>query len=671
MKRFGSGLAVLLLWYAATVCMAAPAARAASDAAAGGAVPTARLEPVVVTAGRVEEKIRTVTRAVTVVPQEDIRKNQYQELGDLLRNYGIQTDSYAPGNGLSGITIRGMRSDLMGDDMKGGVLILIDGRRAGTSNLSMIPLVNVERIEIMRGPASVQYGASAIGGVVNIITKRGKATPSAALEAGYGSWDMARALGEGAGAYGPFDFSGGVTYNRANDYKTGSGQRYYNTGYDHIVGYSANLGYNFLDQHRIGLVFEGVDGNDMGSPNNIKENDHNSYTNRYNNALDLTYDGGHKDTGLSWKGRYYHGNQYYRYNAPDPYFPYMTKTETEYQGAQAQLSFTKSFLTLTGGLDWVKQEARTPAEMARDADSTHNNGAGFILAKLAFLDDSLIFSGGLRYDYYKLTLNGEDSDFNHTTPSVGAAYSPLSWLTFRANYGESYRVPTTQEMLGYDSGGWGPNYIGNDNLKPEKGLGWDAGFDINYKALKLGATYFETDYRDKIAARSTSSGAMQYYNMSGSTTYRGIEGQASFDIGQVFDWSFALRPYVNMTYLFKYENNEGLKVPNVSNMDLTYGVNFNHPGIGLNVDLRATYYGHRHEVDYTNWGTNPDYGNTVRRGGETVADLFVTQTLHKWDGAGTLSIKGEIRNIFDVNYETYKDYTMPGRSFWIGLRYDY
>ncbi len=647
----------------------APAAFAAESAAKQE---PAKLEPVVVTAGRVAEKPTSVTQAMTVIPQEEIKKNQYQNLGGLLRNYGIQVDAYSPNDAAAGVTMRGMRSSVFGDDLQGGVLVLVDGRRTGTSNVGMIPLVNVERIEIIRGPASVQYGSSAVGGVINIITRRGTKDPSATAEAGYGSWDTVRALGEGAWAYGPVDFSGGVTYSSANDYKTGDNRRYPNTGFDRIVGYSFNTGLSFLDEHRIGFSLHGVDGNDMGSSGDFQNLTREAYTNRYNRSVDVTYDGGYKDAGLDWKARYYHGDMYYRFTDPG-YNPMWgksnSKTQTEYQGAQGQVSFSKSFLTLTGGGDWQKYGTRILADYNLETQaSTYDVGAGFILAKLAFWDDLLILSGGLRYDKYYVKTNGEETDFGHTTPSVGVAVNPLQWLTFRGNYGESYRVPDAQALLGFNGGMYG-RYIGNSDLEPETGQGWDAGFDIHHKSLKLGLTYFWTNYKDKILTRSTPSYDYEYYNVSGTVKYRGLEAQASYDVGEFFGWSFMLRPYVNMTYLLKYEDKQGNRVPNVNNMDLTYGLQFNHPGIGLDVDLRATYYGHRKEQDYIMG--SPTYGETVNRGGETVVDLFVTQTLHKWDGAGTLSLKGEVRNMFNVNYEAYMGYPLPGASYWLGLRYDY
>ncbi len=629
----------------------------------------AQLETVVVTAGRVAEKPTAVPQAMTVIPQEEIKKHQYQDLGGLLRNYGIQVDSYSPNQASSGITMRGMRSNLFGNDLQGGVLVLVDGRRAGTSNISLIPTVNVERVEIIRGPAAAQYGSSAIGGVVNIITKRGGATPSVAAEAGYGSWDTMRALGEGAWAYGPVDFSGGVSYLSANDYKTGDDKRYRNTGLDHNVGYSFNAGLNFLDEHRLGLVIQGVDGNDLGNSGDFRNITPEAYLNQYNRSLDLSYEGGRKDAGLGWKARYYHGNNYYR--SSDPVWG-NSKTQTEFQGAQGQVSFTKSFLTLTGGGDWQKYRTRLLADYNLETQaSTYNVGAGFLLAKLAFWDDLLIVSGGLRYDKYYVEANDDKTDFNHSSPSLGLAVNPLKWLTLRANYGDSYQAPSAQQLLGFDGGAWS-RYIGNPNLDPEQGRGWDAGFDIHHKSLKLGLTYFWTDYKDAIADRAVpgSFTDREYYNMDGKTKYRGLEAQASYDIGEFFEWPFMLRPYVNMTYLFKFHNDElDMDRPNVSNMNLTYGLQLNHPGIGLDVDLRATYFGHRKEQDYIMGSST--YGEIVRKGGETVVDLFATQTLYKWDGAGTLSLKGEIRNMFNVNYDAYMGYPLPGASYWLGLRYDY
>ena len=698
---------------------------------------TLTLPPVVVTAGRVAEKITTVTKAMTVIPREEIEKHQYQDMGDLLRNYGVQIDASSSGNEMTMVPVmRGQRANLFGYDLVGGVLVLVDGRRAGTSNISMMPLVNVERVEIVRGPASVQYGSSAIGGVINVITKRGGATPKLSAEGGYGSWDTVRALGEGSWAYGPFDFSGGVSYLSTQDYQSNTFKRYQNTGIGSRVSYSLNAGLSFLEEHRIGVTLHGVEGQRLGSPYYYNlpsgppdyQHTRNTYTNRYNRSLDITYDGGYKDAGLSWKARYYYGglNNYYDSNESGfnriSNFPYPDYSQgkmtyqTEYQGAQGQLSFTRGFLTLTGGVDWQRYGYRSDTYLNSldttgyqgffydsfyrsrgNASSTYDVAGGFLLAKLAFFDDMLIVSGGLRHDKYFVetsdnstsTYDGafgpsstvhntpsHSKEFGHTTPSVGVAVNPLKWLTLRANYGESYQVPSHQQILPFYDGMY--TYLGNSHLKPESGIGWDVGLDVHYQSLNLGLTFFSTDYQDKIAARdiNPSSFTRQYYNMSGTAYYRGIEAQASYDIGEAFAWPFMLRPYVNLTQLLEHQGQDANRnyrdVPNVSDTTLSYGVQFKHPDIGLNVDLRATYYGYRQEEQFsaTRYPTY-DSAPIKRTGGETIVDLFATQTLYKWEGAGTLSLKGEIRNLFNAKHEMVLDYRMPGRSFWLGLRYDY
>lgn len=618
------------------------------------------IDRVVVTAGRVEENAKTVTQSVTVISSDEIRKNQHQDLGGLLRNYGVQVDSYAPNSALSRTSIRGMRTNLFGSELQGGVLLLVDGRRSGTGLVAMLPMVNIERIEILRGPAAVQYGTSAVGGVVNIITRRGQEQTTGMAELGAGSFESLRTQGEVAGKLKDFDYSLGASLMNSGDYKTGDGKTYDNTSVDRKIAYSANLGYNFMDGHRIGVTALGVDADNMGDPGDIRSPDPVSYTDRYNYSFDAHYEGGAKDYGLGWKTRYFAGRSHYLYS--DPASAYVNDNRTDYQGTQGQLSFTKSILTLTGGVDWTKYDLWDTI----NDDSTYKNTGVFALAKLSFAEDLIIVSGGVRYDDYNFEMPGKDDSLNNTSPSVGLAVNPTRWLTLRTNYGESYIVPETQQFLGFKNL-WGPDYIGNPNLDPEKGKSWDAGIDVHYRSLNMVFTYFQTDYKDKIATR-TSGVNEQYYNIDGTSKYRGIEAQTSLDIGDFMDWDFALKPYVNITRMLKYDDEDGNRIEHVSKMDVAYGLGFNHPGAGLDVDLRFTYMGRQEITDFdpNTWQQSKD-----SIGGRTTADLFVTKSFYSSDELGTFSVKAEFRNIFDKDYYTVKDYPQPGRSFWLGLRYDY
>ncbi|MDR3074218.1 MAG: TonB-dependent receptor [Deltaproteobacteria bacterium] len=638
---------------------------------------TQTLEPVVVTAGRVAEKAKNVTASMTVIPQEEIKKNQYRDLGGLLRNYGVQIDDYTSANsGLSQISIRGIRSSAMGSDLQGSVLVLADGRRIGTDNIAMIPLVNIERIEIIRGPAAVQYGTSAMGGVINVITRRGTETLSASAEAGVGSWETYQGQAGVAWAKGPVDFSGGVSYLGADEYYTGGGHRYANTGLNYKTAYNANAGFNFLEEHRIGVTVLGVRADDMGSPGYFNDLQHDDYTARSNYSVDLGYEGGYKPSGLSWKARYFAGkNDYTSDRHADSTGMYYFKSYTDYQGTQVQASFAKSILTLTGGADWLNYDTSSQGYYYPiHENSSYDNLGLFMLAKLSLFDDRLIFSGGLRYDDYTLKVRGgnTDKDMNHTTPSAGVAWHATDWLTLRGNYGESYRIPDAVGLVGF-SGMF--TYIGNPGLKPEEGKSVDAGFEIDHKHLNLGLTYFQADYKNKIVTGYTPSWDIQYDNLDGVVRLRGIEGTASYDLGAALDWPVRLRPYVRFTRMTERgnktarRNTDGNTVLNVSDLDLAYGLNFQYPEFGFEADVRFTYYGRQKMTDFN--AANPTNGQVVSIGGATTADLFMSQRISAWDDAGTLSVNAAIRNIFDEKYALVKDYWQPGRSFYLGLRYDY
>ena len=625
------------------------------------------LEKVIVTASRIEEKAKNVTQSVTVIPREEIAKNQYQDMGGLLRNHGLQVDSFPANQAYSQISTRGVRSSLAGTHgLDGQVLLLVDGRRVGTDNISMIPLVNVERIEILRGPAAVQYGTTAIGGVVNVITRRGTETPSLMAEAGIGSWDTYKTQASAAWAKGPFDFSGGVSYFTSGDYKYGGGKRYPNTDINYKLGYSLNLGLNFLDEHRIGVTMQGVRADASGEPNYYNALTDN-YTDRSTYSFDVAYEGGYKDAGLSWKTRYFSGSSnYFTDDRLDSRMAQYYETNTDYQGAQGQVSFTKGFLILTGGVDWNDYDVRAWADWLTPHEHSNYDTLGyFALAKLALFDERLILTGGVRYDEYTMKVQGEKKDLHKTTPSAGAAFHATDWLTFRANYGESFRVPMPIELIGF-KGMY--TYLGNPDLKPEKGKTIDAGFEINHKSLNLGVTYFRTNYKRKITTQYVGWDTM-YVNQEGTTKLRGIEASASYDIGEALDWNFMLRPYLNLTRMVKHRYDDGQKVKNVSDLNVAYGVNLSHPQIGLDVDLRFTYLGKQDVEDFND--KKKTYRQIVEIGGRTIIDLFVSQTLKEWDNAGKLSLKAELRNLTDDRYAFVKDYPMPGRSFYLGLRYDY
>jgi vitamin B12 transporter len=166
----------------------------------------ARLDPVAVTASRTPQPIADLLADVTVIGRDEIARSPAQSLTELLqRQPGVEiTMNGGPGS-TSGAFLRGAN--------RGQTLVLIDGLRVGSASvgatsLEAIPLDQIERIEILRGPASSLYGADAIGGVIQVFTKRAEGdafVPSAS--AGYGTYDTRNASASLRGALGPLLFS--------------------------------------------------------------------------------------------------------------------------------------------------------------------------------------------------------------------------------------------------------------------------------------------------------------------------------------------------------------------------------------------------------------------------------------------------------------------------------
>ena len=165
----------------------------------------AMLEPVAVTAARSSQPIADVLADITVISAEEIARAGAQSLTELLqRQPGVEIIQNGGPGAVAGVFLRGAN--------RGQTLVLIDGLRvasssAGATSLEAIPLAEIERIEILRGPASSLYGADAIGGVVQVFTRRGSGAPSGNISAGYGThgtWDV---KGGAGGTAGPVQFA--------------------------------------------------------------------------------------------------------------------------------------------------------------------------------------------------------------------------------------------------------------------------------------------------------------------------------------------------------------------------------------------------------------------------------------------------------------------------------
>jgi len=648
--------------------------------------PVSKMEEMVVTAGRVKEKKKEITVNLTVIDAQEIKLSPARNLGDLLAEKAIGYVQKYPGS-LTAIGLRGFKTETHGNDLLGHVLILLNGRRAGTGNVAQISTKNIERIEIIRGPGAVQYGSAAVGGVINVITRQGKGAPHLFVQGTLGSFGFEEA---GAGLSGKnerLDVSGSVTTSTADDYDTTTGQTYFNTGYDRKDCYSLNIGYELIPGNRIGAIFNGYKVEHQGTPNYLNVNDLDDYTNKKNQSVDVIYDGGSMNLPLTWKVRFFDGtdeDESFYPSASDPDFivtgwPYdnddFYKNKTDYKGSQAQISMEFSHFLVTGGVDWSNYENEmiwgSPEEYEYD------DIAGFVLAKGKFLEDRVILSGGFRYDSYEIEMHDssfapvEDESF---IPQLGLAWLPKEHLKFRLNYGEAFVMPVASSMFGnpvsYDGGF--TTYAKNPNLKPEESQTYEAGLDVTYETFNGSLTWFYTDFEEMIQTVTKPGNILIPENI-GNAVVAGFEGEISLDIGYLLNWTFEVKPYLNVVYLTEYKDkdaDEDLKYR--SEMNASYGIRISdHDGFSGNINFAYTGKQKLDDFEYNSinglWSDPP----IIDWGGFTVANMSLSKKVidvGKWGG---VTLKGDIQNLFDTDYAHVKGYPMPGRRFFVSLRYDY
>ncbi|MDY6853666.1 MAG: TonB-dependent receptor [Thermodesulfobacteriota bacterium] len=623
------------------------------------------LKEIVVTAGRVEEEKEDMTINITVVTEEEIQQSSARDLGDLLAEQGFMIREYP--NSLVSVKIRGFRTETHGNDLASHILILINGRRTGTGNLAKIMLDNVERVEIIRGPGSVQYGPSAMGGVINVITKEGAGEPSLYAQGTLGSWNYKKVAAGASGQFKIFDFSFNTSSESQEDYNTAWEDKYYNTGFDSKDSISVNAGWTFVPDNRIGVTYTGYEGEGIGNPDYLSQNDLDDYGDHAINTVDLVYDGQTTDGFMIWNLRYFNGKDEYETFDPENYgSKHKYFRDTDQQGIQAQLTFNREHAHITTGFDWTNYEVTNSYTF--DGENTYDNPAAFLMAKTRLFDDKLVLSAGGRHDWYDVESDdGQSTNETNWSSSVGAAYKFIPGLSIRVNYAEAFLMPTADQLYMYDdysAWGWGI-WSGNPDLDPEKSKTYEIGLDFSKKSVSGNLTYFYTDFEDKISyAYDPVDDVTRYENVDGAKI-SGIEGALQFDIGAFFNWNCELSPYASFTCLTEYEDEEEdedlLYTPQWT---ASYGLCFANPNIGFVSRLNFAYIDEQDITDYE--GT----GETTLKS-YTVADLTVTKTLFFSEKYGDVSIKAEIKNFFDETYAAVQGYPMPGRSFYLGLKYVY
>ncbi len=633
---------------------------------------TATLEEIVVTATKVEEPKKDVPAFVQIIKQEDIKLSTAKDVGDLISEAALGHIHKYPGALTARIAIRGLPTDLF-SPLKSRVLILINGHQSGTVNLAKIPVEDIERIEIVKGPASVLYGSSAMGGVINIITKEGKEGIQGLIGGEVGSWRFWKALGELSGKRENLDFFFTTSRSSREDYKAKGYGRIANTAYDDEM-FSARMGYKFLQKHYVYFNFQHWKGWDIGSPGARYSPDPDDFSNKERNAFET----GYKTERFS--AMYYlvkDKDEWHSSWPPGPGNDRISKTKTDTQGIHLQKIFPlgEHRIVIGGQWDRVEVKSRRNVGAPYNPDSKYDSFGTFAEGRLGLLEKRLLLSAGLRYDYFRnsilstpgiASLKPRTEDLDHLTARGGLVFKFTDVLSIKGNLGTAFRAPAPDELAADYQSAFG-RYLGNPNLKPEKSISFDTGVEYSKDFTKVSFAFFHTKFKDKILSYYDNAlNARTFKNVEGAII-QGIETNLSYDIGLALKLGLSLELFTDITYHTKFTTKDKGEIERYGKTLLytpkwrgSFGVRMNSKKWEMR--LVANYIGDEKVEDWNR--TSPTYGKAIKKKDFTVVNLKAAFRPIKH-----LEITGAIENLFDKEYEYVRGYPMPKRTITTGMKW--
>ncbi|MFN5745639.1 MAG: TonB-dependent receptor plug domain-containing protein [Methylococcaceae bacterium] len=471
-------------------------AQASGIQAGEDAVP--ELETTIVTATRAESSARESGASLSVITAEEIEKRQVLSVADALRLVpGLDIlNSGGPGR-MTSVYTRGAGA--------GQTLVLIDmvemndpSSPVGAFDFANLTVDNIERIEVLRGGESAIYGSDAIGGVINIITKKGKDKPKVSLSAKGGSYDTFKVLGTATGAMERFNYNVATSETQthgysAADYLWGNPEKdwYRNTTFDGRAGYTAlddlDFGVNLRYNHGKSALDYMMGSGNSAHPNapvdalNYTGTTSELYTRGFShfNLLDDLWE---QTLGLGY-------SQIERdYRNWDPSLPYSLTgayTGTKIKGDWQNILHIDKANTLTLGLE---DEADTLENQSEGIGSKIYKTQGYYLSDQFTLFERSFTTAAVRYADNNLV--GSKVTWSMTE----AVLVNETGTKLKGNYGTGYKVPTLYEL-------YAPFY-GNLNLAPETSTNWDIGFEQGFpnQSLQFGASYFSNRFSNLIQA---------------------------------------------------------------------------------------------------------------------------------------------------------------------------
>lgn len=452
------------------------------------------LDDMVVTASRVPTQKIDTPADISVITKEEIADQNYASASDALRAIpGVNV----LGSGAKGSSMGQDKILLNGDER---VLVLVDGRRmnlgsSGNSSADWLPPVNaIERIEVLKGGGSALYGTDAVGGVINVIMKKGSDMGNhVTVKAAGGSWNAEQyAISASGSTDSGLGLIVSATKERRGEYKfknaNGKSQLLKNSGYDD-TGVIVKLDQKVGEDNRIGVNFEHINA-DGGSPFGYSGFGNTDSHKRISNNVALRYDWNESSDERGYVQVY---KNYQHAHFRSPVASRQSNFTDSTIGLEAQQNFKFSDTDeLTVGLEYYKTTVDNTSLYTGERDI--NNKAIFAENRWEFAP-SWQLNTGLRYDHHS-------KYGSEVTPKVALNKKFDENSNVYLSWGRVFNAPTTDDLFWHqvDSSQWGTFYTyGDPNLKPEKGYVWTFGGNtkLNEKT-SLSANVFYSKITDAI-----------------------------------------------------------------------------------------------------------------------------------------------------------------------------
>ena len=690
---------------AAVSVLFTPVAFAADNQTSG--LERIKSDTVVITASRTSQELLDANSSISVVDTKELKNFANDSVPELLRSEtGVRlTSDGTPGT--KRVTIRGesaLRTLLMVDGQR------IDEQKTKSGAPMLINPYFIDRIEVVKGPASVLYGSDAMGGIVNVITKQASEEPFK-FEGGANFLSSNNSFSEYVNLSGTLDrfkYVVGAFNTNAGDLVLSDREHLDNTSYD-AHGFNGDFSYDILDNLTLGYRGEYYDSN--AETSTTAKGTYSNFRgeipkwDRQKHSLYL------KATDINDVIAAFDASVYYQKTTKDfistPYRGILVDVANEQESVggnlQLELSLSDTFYLVTGydgRLEKMSSYSDTDLNMMHPNkngsmttvtgymitdDQGYKQESHALYAMLStYLTDELTLNTGVRYNYIDnkagssvlrmsiaqngqpigmppvMKFNYDDESHSKLVGSAGLVYRPFENGAFRINWSQGFRAPTLQEL--YLVTATAETQFGNPKLKPEESNNFEVGFRWDDGQLFADYALFYTLTDNYIETKRQTNGGMggrptyTYQNIAEAKSY-GAELSLSYLIDNTYE------PYLNLTQMIREYEIEGKSTKNTGT-----------PRFFGNAGLR--FHGDMFELDgYLNFATQTkdddlngsNYFGNMKYDGYVTANLSVSTKVGPED---QFTLYGSIENIFDEQYQTNQLIEEPGRFISIGFKAD-